>query len=45
MQESNILFFLQVICILLALGVIMYLLRLYYTIKLEKRLAPFAIGT
>ena len=45
MQESNILFFLQVICILLALGVIMYLLRLYHTIKLEKRIAPFAIGT
>jgi len=33
---------LQIILILLALGVVLYILRLYHAIKLEKRIAPFA---
>ena len=33
----------QFILIFVLLGVIFYLLRLYHTLKLEKRLAPFAI--
>lgn len=35
----------QVIIILLIIGVIIYLLRLYRGVRLEKRLAPFAIDT
>ena len=35
--------FLQFILILILLGVILYLLRLYRAVRLEKRLAPFSI--
>ena len=34
---------LQFLIILIIVGVILYLLRLYYAFKLEKRIAPFAI--
>ena len=34
---------LQILLILLVIGVIIYLLRLYRAIKLEKRIAPFSI--
>lgn len=36
---------LQIIIILLVMGVILYLLRLYRAIQFEKRLAPFAIDS
>lgn len=35
----------QVIIVLLVIGVIFYLLRLYHGIQLEKRIAPFAIDS
>ena len=36
---------LQIFIILLIIGVILYLLRLYHGVQLEKRLAPFAIDS
>ena len=36
---------LQIFIVLLVIGVILYLLRLYHGVQLEKRLAPFAIDS
>lgn len=37
--------FLQIILVLVILGVIIYLLRLWHVVRLERRLAPFAISS